>query len=215
MNERAKKMEDSLFARIPELESMRPNFETAVELICHCFQKGGKLLSCGNGGSAADSEHIVGELMKGFLLKRPLTQAEQESIRKTGCADPEGFAAGLQRGLPAISLVSQTALMTAFLNDVQPDMLFAQQVFAYGVPGDVLIALSTSGNSANVVNAAIAAKAKGVKIIALTGQRESRLSALADATLRAPELETFRIQEYHLALYHALCACVEMELFEK
>ena len=213
MTEQAEAFCRELFSNTPALKDLERDFREGVSLLCGCFQAGGKLLTCGNGGSAADSEHIVGELMKGFLQKRPLTEEERAAIASSGCPEPEKFSASLQRGLPAISLVSQTALLTAFLNDVQPDMLFAQQVFAYGRPGDVLLALSTSGNSANVVNAAYGAKARGMKVLAFTGEAESRLSQLSDIALRAPSRQTFRVQEYHLALYHALCGCVELTVF--
>lgn len=200
-------------AEYPALAPLVPALQAAVEALVCCYRGGGKVLTCGNGGSAADSEHIVGELMKGFLRRRPLTEGERQALARSACPNPEAFAAGLQRGLPAISLVSQTALMTAFLNDVRPEMLFAQQAFAYGRPGDVLIALSTSGNSADVVHAACAARAREMTVIAFTGQGESRLSAAAGIVLRAPARETWRIQEYHMALYHALCAMVEAEFF--
>ena len=206
---------DTLIERYPALSVCRQSLTEAVEAICTTYKNGGKVIICGNGGSASDAEHIVGELMKGFLLKRPLDRDQIRSLRAAGCGEPEQFAAGLQQGLPAISLVSQSALMTAFLNDVQPDMVFAQQAFAYGCPGDVLLALSTSGNSANVVNAALAAKAKGMEIIAFTGERESRLSAVSSVTFRVPAAETYRIQEYHLPLYHALCGLTELELFRE
>ena len=213
MTPQAEQLCRQLFENTPALLPLEKSFREAVSVLCDTFQQGGKLLTCGNGGSAADSEHIVGELMKGFLLKRPLTQEERLAIAETGCPNPEQFADNLQRGLPAISLVSQTALMTAFLNDVQPEMLFAQQVFAYGRKGDCLLALSTSGNSANIVQAAYAAKARGMQVISLTGETESKLSQISTLTLRAPSRQTFRVQEYHLALYHALCGCVELTLF--
>lgn len=213
MTEKAARFCRELFANVPALLPLEEDFRQAVSLLCGCFRQGGKLLVCGNGGSAADSEHIVGELMKGFLCKRPLTREERAAIAAAGCPDPEAFADNLQRGLPAVSMVSQTALMTAFLNDVKPDMLFAQQVFAYGRPGDVLLALSTSGNSADVVNAAYAAKARGMEVLSFTGEAESRLSEISRITFRAPSRQTFRVQEYHLALYHGLCGCVELTIF--
>lgn len=215
MNQAQTRLLEHLWEQYPQLLPQKQNLLDAFSLLCVCFSTQHKVLTCGNGGSAADSEHIVGELMKGFLLKRPLDRDQIRSLRAAGCGEPEQFAAGLQQGLPAISLVSQSALMTAFLNDVQPDMVFAQQAFAYGCPGDVLLALSTSGNSANVVNAALAAKAKGMEIIAFTGERESRLSAVSSVTFRVPAAETYRIQEYHLPLYHALCGLTELELFRE
>lgn len=213
MAEKAEAFCRELFAHAQVLLPLEESFREAVSLLSACFRKHGKLLVCGNGGSAADSEHIVGELMKGFLLQRPLTQKERAAIAKTGCPEPEEFASNLQRGLPAISLVSQTALLTAFLNDVKPDMIFAQQVFTYGQPGDVLLALSTSGNSPNVVNAAYAAKSRGMEVLAFTGEKASRLSEISRLTFRAPACQTFQVQQYHLALYHGLCGCVELDLF--
>ncbi len=213
MNGKAEQLLQTVLRDNPALLPLEPELRRAVEIACDSFQNGGKLLCCGNGGSAADSEHIVGELMKGFLLKRPLTNSEREAIAQTGCPEPEAFADHLQRGLPAISLVSQSGLFTAFCNDVDPAMVFAQQVFAYGNPGDLLIGLSTSGNSENVVRAAYAAKARGMKVIAFTGEAGGKLASIADITLRAPTRETYRVQEFHLPLYHAFCGCVELQIF--
>lgn len=205
-----------LFERHPPLLPLYPALEAAFHLTVERVKAGGKILTCGNGGSAADSEHIVGELMKGFLEKRPLTQSQKREIYAAGlCGDPEKFCQGLQRGIPAISLCSQTALLTAYSNDVDPAMVFAQQVFAYGGKNDVLIALSTSGDAENVVNAGIAAKAKGMKVIGFTGSQGGRLARLSDVALRAPARETYLVQEYHLPLYHALCGMLEKELFSE
>ncbi len=208
------KIEKGLFERYPMLLPQKEILERACGFLVESYQSGGIVLTCGNGGSAADSEHIVGELMKGFLQRRPLNQKQREAIAAVSlCDSPERFAAGLQQGIPAISLVSQTALLTAFSNDVDPDMVFAQQVFAYGREKDVLIALSTSGNSKNVVNAAIAAKAKKMRVVSFTGAGGGKLSKISDAPFRAPAEETFLIQEFHLPLYHALCAMTEKKLF--
>ncbi len=202
----------ALTERFPELESIQASLERAAEMIEETYRAGAKLLLCGNGGSAADCDHIVGELMKGFLLRRSLKGTDVSKFAGL-CEDPAAFANGLQGGLPAISLVSATALNSAFCNDVEPDMIYAQGVWGLGCPGDLLIAISTSGNSKNVVNAAIAARAKGMAVLALTGEKESRLSALSTLTLQAPAHETYRIQEYHLPIYHALCAAVEERIF--
>ena len=181
-------------------------WERAVQAAVACYEAGGKLLVCGNGGSAADSEHIVGELMKGFLKKRPLSPAFAEKL------DP-ALAASLQMGLPAVSLVSQSAVMTAVMNDLGADAVYAQQVMALGRSGDILIGLSTSGNAENVCRAFQTAKAKQMLCIALTGQEDSRMSRLADVTLRAPSRSTPRVQEYHIRLYHAFGAGVEAHFF--
>ncbi len=195
----------------PSLVLLKDEILSAAEMLISCYEQGGKVLTCGNGGSAADAEHIVGELMKGFLLKRPLDEQERAALQNAGAA--ETFADGLQKGLPAISLVSQVSLMTAYLNDVDPDMVFAQQVFAYGQGNDVLIGLSTSGNSRDVVNAVLAARARGAKTLCITGEKESKLSALSDLCIRVPSATTYRVQEYTLPIYHILCALVELQFF--
>ena len=168
---------------------------------------------CGNGGSAADAEHIVGELMKGFKLKRPLS-AEQRLLLKSAFPDDgDFFADNLQQAIPAISLVSQTSVSTAFANDINPEMVFAQLVMGYGKPDDTIIGLSTSGNSQNVVNACKVAKASGIKTIGFTGESESLLSKVCDVTIRVPAKEVYRIQELHVPVYHTLCAMLETEMF--
>jgi len=172
-------------------------------LLIETYRNGGKVLVCGNGGSASDSEHIVGELLKGFLSKRPVTD---ERI-------PESLRAELQGSLPAISLPSQCAILSAYCNDVSPEMMYAQLVYGYGKEGDVLIAISTSGNAANVAKAAEVAHYIGVKTIALTGAKDSKLSELSTITVKVPETETYKVQELHLPVYHYLCAGVEKELF--
>lgn len=196
---------DSLTQRYPALEVCMKDIEKAKELIIETYKNGGKVLVCGNGGSAADSEHIVGELMKGFLLKRPVCD---EKI-------PKDLRNKLQGALPAISLPSQSAILSAFANDVDPDMVYAQLVYGYARENDILIGLTTSGNSKNVVYAAQVAKAKGAKVIGFTGTRESKLSVIADVTIKAPETETYKIQEYHLPIYHYLCAEAEKHFFKE
>ena len=201
---------ETFFVRCPDMRCCEAEVRDAREMLRAAFAAGRKLMVCGNGGSAADSEHVVGELMKSFRFKRAVSDDFKAAYREVnGCEAPEW----LEGALPAISLVSQTALSTAFGNDEAAVGVFAQQVLGYGESGDVLLAISTSGNSANVVEAAKVARAKGVKVLALTGAKESRLSDLADVCVRAPRDEVFQVQELHLPIYHMLCAAVEADLF--
>jgi len=177
------------------------------ELLYRVFANGGKLLLCGNGGSAADCDHIVGELMKGFLLRRPVP------AEVAGHPALEGEGALLQGALPAISLVGQTALSTAYANDVAAEMIFAQQVYGLGRPGDVLLGISTSGNAKNVCSALRVARAVGMQTIGFTGAGGGQMLDLCDICLRVPATETYRVQEMHLPLYHALCAMLEVAFF--
>lgn len=193
-----------LLARYPQLNTCAKEIETVLELMIDTYKKGGKILVCGNGGSAADADHIVGELMKGFKLPRKVAD---ERI-------PQDLREKLQEALPAISLSAHTSLMTATINDNDADMIFAQQVYGYANENDLLIAISTSGNSKNVVNAVKVAKALGLKTLALTGEMGGILKEMADITICAPSTETYKIQEYHLPIYHYLCAKVEEEFFE-
>ena len=195
---------NELLKRYCALEVCKKDIEDALILLINTYKNGGKVLVCGNGGSAADSEHIVGELMKGFMLKRPLTD---EKI-------PQKLAENLQGALPAISLVSQRGVLSAFINDVEPDMMYAQLVYGYGSENDLLICLSTSGNSKNCVKAAEVAKCIGMKVLSLTGVKESKLSEISDCTVKVPETETFKVQEYHLPVYHYLCAMTEKVFFD-
>ena len=205
---------DELFQRYPALKECEQDITGALALMNETYKNGGKILVCGNGGSCSDAQHIVGELMKGFLLKRPMTAEQKNAFANAlGEEDAENFASRLQRGIPAIALDGMSALFTAYLNDADAEYVYAQAVFGYGKPGDLLIGISTSGNSKNVVLAAKAAKALGVRTIALTGKKESKLSALCDVTVRVPETETFKIQEYHLPVYHYLCAEMEDTFF--
>lgn len=196
-----------LVNRYNELDSIFPNILDATEELYKTFKNGNKLLCCGNGGSAADCEHLVGELMKGFILPRHISKELKDKL-----AD-DTLSNSLQYGLPAISLVSQVGLSTAFINDQLPTAVFAQQVLGYGKEGDVLLCISTSGNSLNCVYAAKVAKALGLKVISLTGKKESKLSQLSDITIKAPAVETFKIQEYHLPIYHAICLALENEFY--
>ena len=197
---------DDLFARHPVLAPCKGGVYAAFELLVDAFRAGGKALVCGNGGSAADAEHICGELLKKFKRHRPVPSEVAARLR------PE-IAAKLEGSLPAVSLVSMSGIVTAFANDVAWETAFAQQVLGLARRGDVLIALSTSGNSANCVAAAEVMKAMGGRSIAFTGERESRLSEVCDVAIRVPETETFKVQELHLPVYHAICAAVEEEMF--
>ena len=212
MNASVKVHFDLLFERYPDLVPQKEAIASMFEVLAAAYHAGGKLLVCGNGGSCADSEHIVGELMKCFLVKRPISAELSDALSAYG-DDGAALKAHLEGALPAISLCGHNALTTAYLNDTEPTMTFAQQVVGYGRKGDVLLAISTSGNSKNCVYAAEVAKAVGMTVLALTGEKESKLSALADVTLRAPSAETFKIQEYHLPVYHCLCAMLECEFF--
>lgn len=194
-----------LYERYPALKACMDDIYAALGIMIDTYRRGGKILICGNGGSAADSDHIVGELMKGFLLCRRVTD---ERI-------PEHLRDKLQGALPAISLCAQGAVMTAFINDVEPDMMYAQLVYGYARPEDLLIGISTSGNSANVVNAIETANALGVKTLAMTGSKGGKLSDMADVTIKVPADETYKIQEYHLPVYHYLCAETEKEFFNR
>lgn len=196
-------MLNDLIKRYPALSEISDDIKKAADLMLECYKNNGKILVCGNGGSAADCEHIVGELMKGFMMERKLSD---ERI-------PQDLRENLQGALPAISLPSQSAIISAFANDVEPDFVYAQLTYGYAKENDLLIGISTSGNSKNVVNAVKVAKAMGVKTLALTGKNESLLSGLCDVTIKAPETETYKIQEYHLPIYHYLCAEIEKQLF--
>lgn len=211
MKEKVKKIYEKLFVDYPALGVCRDSVAEAYEILKNTYENGGKLLVCGNGGSAADCEHIVGELMKGFHLKRPL--AENEISAFSSYENGEEIAKTLQKGLPAISLISHTGLMTAYINDCDADSVFAQQVYAYMNEGDSLIALSTSGNSENVCRACITAKVKSGKVVAFTGANGGRLAGLCDSTVALPSTDTAKIQEYTLPLYHCLCAMLEEGFF--
>jgi len=201
-------------AKYPTLKECADKVETSFNIIKDSYNSNGKLLICGNGGSAADSEHIVGELMKGFNKKRPVTQEFRDKLNNIFKEDGNYLSDNLQGALPAISLVSQTALLTAYSNDINADMVFAQQVFGYGKQGDVLLGLSTSGNSVNVVNAIKVAKSLGMKTIGITGSDGGQIKRFCDVTIIAPGNNTPSIQENHLPIYHALCSMLEEDFFE-
>ena len=196
-----------LFERYPCLEKCREEIYNAYVTFENCYNTGGKILCCGNGGSAADCDHFVGELMKGFLKKRPLSAEEKADFDDSFIAD------NLQKGLPAISLCAHSALMTAFANDAVPSLAFAQQVYAYAKENDVLLCLSTSGNSENIVYAAKAANAAKIRVVSVTGEKESKLSEVSDVCIKLPETETFKIQELTLPVYHCLAAMIEDKYF--
>lgn len=202
-----------LFNRYPNLAVCKRQLEEAYEILETAFAHGRKLLVCGNGGSASDSEHIVGELMKEFKLKRKVFADQAETMKRIHPEMGAVLAENLQGALPAISLTGHSSLTTAFMNDSEPELIFAQQVNGYGKEGDVFLGISTSGNSRNVLYAAVTAKAKGLKVVGLTGQRESKLSALADVCIQVPEVETYKIQELHLPVYHCLCLMLEDHFF--
>jgi D-sedoheptulose 7-phosphate isomerase len=204
---------ERLITRFPELTVCKSAVCSACETIIACYKNGNKLLVCGNGGSAADSDHIVGELMKGFYLKRPIGQNKRKKIVELFPDDGDYLADHLQGALPAISLTEHSSLNFAYANDVAPDMVFAQQVFGYGVENDVLLAISTSGNASNVLNAVKIAKAFGMHTIGLTGSSGGLLKTHCDTVICVPADFTPDIQELHLPVYHAICATVEEEFF--
>lgn len=208
MKNNVEKIFNELFERYPQLSCVKEDAEAVFEIIKETYIKKGKLLVCGNGGSAADSAHIVGELMKGFMLNRQLPESEKKKFKNKEIAD------GLQGALPAISLVGESALMTAFCNDCNPDLVFAQQVYGLMNENDTLLCLSTSGNSRNVVAAAETARVKGGKIVSIVGEKGGKLSELSDATVKLPSQITPEIQEYTLPVYHTICAMLESEFFQ-
>ena len=199
--------------RYPQLSCITEDLYAAYRLIEESYTNGGKLLVAGHGGSAADAEHIVGELMKGFkLLRKPTNDFSMKLIEKNKELGTV-LAENLQGALPAIALDGHPALSTAYMNDCEPLLCFAQQVNGYGKEGDVFLGISTSGNSKNVLYAAVTAQAKGMKVIGLTGEKESKLSALSDVCIRVPQTETYMIQELHLPVYHCLCLMLENRFF--
>lgn len=214
MKEKTQNFVKAFFERHEDLVCIREEILKAAQLWTQVLGSGGKILLCGNGGSCADCDHIAGELLKGFLLKRPVSQDFQDKLSQYGDFGAE-IGKKLQHGLPAISLCSHSAPISAFANDVDGDLVFAQLVFAYGNPRDILVGISTSGNSKNVSAAMMVANAKGLHTMALAGRDGGRIGQLADIAVIAPEQETYLIQEYHLAIYHLLCAMVEYELFEQ
>ena len=202
-----------LIDRYPKLIVCREDIMKAYDLLEEAYSSGRKLLVCGNGGSASDSEHIVGELMKEFKLKRKVYSDHAAVLKEIDPELGQTLAEHLQGALPAISLTGHSSLQTAYMNDAVPELVFAQQVNGYGKPGDVFLGISTSGNSKNVLYAAVNAKAKGLKVIGLTGAKENKLMKYADVCIRVPETETYKIQELHLPVYHCLCLMLEDHFF--
>ena len=211
MKESTLKILNDLTVRYPALGEALPEVKKAAELMIEAIKNGNKILLCGNGGSASDCLHIVGELMKEFAVKRPLSEEVKAALCEAG--DDGYIGSNLQGAMPAVSLVGVTALESAYANDAAPDLGFAQQVLGLGNKGDLLIGITTSGNSKNVIFAAITAKAKGVKTVALTGGTGGKIKDICDCAIVAPERETYKIQEYHLPIYHNLCLALENEFF--
>ncbi len=204
---------DLLVERYPSLESAKNDIVAAYLLLEESYENGGKLLVAGNGGSAADAEHIVGELMKGFKLSRKPETDFAERLVAENQELGSVLAENLQGALPAIALDGHPALSTAYMNDCEPLLCFAQQVNGYGKSGDVFLGISTSGNSKNVLFAATTAHAKGMKVIGLTGAKDSKLKDMSDVCIKAPQTETYMIQELHLPIYHCLCLMLEDKFF--
>ncbi len=214
MEAKIKSILDELVTRYPDLKSAETDIAAAYELMKDAYDNGGKLLIAGNGGSASDSEHIVGELMKGFTKRRPVDEDFSRKLMQADASLGAELAAKLQGALPAIALTGHNALSTAYANDVDGIYTFAQQLYGYGCAGDVFLGISTSGSSRNVLAAAAVAKAKGIKTIGLTGGTGGRLKETADCAIVVPESETYKIQELHLPIYHALCRMLEETYFK-
>ncbi|MBR3152419.1 MAG: SIS domain-containing protein [Clostridia bacterium] len=213
LEDRLRKHINLLIERYPELKNIEDQIIDGYLIMEECYKNGGKLLIAGNGGSAADSEHIVGELMKGFKNPRKLSDKQRKKLISINRELGETLANNLQGTLPAIALDGHLALTTAYMNDCEPLICFAQQVNGFGNQGDVFLGISTSGNSKNILYASTVAKAKGLKIIGLTGQRDSKLSEVADVCVKAPQIETYMIQELHLPIYHCWCLMLEDKFF--
>lgn len=209
-----KKNIDLLVARYPSLSSCAEDIEKAYRILEECYVHDKKLLIAGNGGSAADSEHIAGELMKRFKLPRPIPTDFAEKLMRVDSIRGAELAKNLECGLMAIPLVAHEALSTAYINDVDGLGVFAQQLYGFGRPGDVFLGISTSGNSKNVINATVVARALGLKVIGLTGGCGGELAKVADVAICVPENETYMIQELHLPVYHCLCLMLEEHFFE-
>ena len=202
-----------LTERYPKLEPLKADIVAAFNTICGSFSRGGKLLIAGNGGSAADAEHIAGELMKSFVKKRNLPDSFIREIQKVDTEIAQHLIPRLQPGLPVIALTGHISLNTAVINDIDGSIAFAQQVYGYGKEGDVFMGISTSGNAKNVLYAAAAAKAKKMNVVALSGGTGGELARFADVCIAVPETETYKIQELHLPIYHCLCLMLEDHFF--
>ena len=213
MTEKVSAHLDLLTQRYPVLEGVRWQIADSFEIICTCYENGGKLIVGGNGGSCADGEHIVGELMKGFVLPRTLDKAMADALKRVDPVLGQELSGSLQQGLPAVALSSHPALNTAFANDMNGDMAYAQQLSVLGNAGDVFLGITTSGNAKNVAYAAVAAKAKGMKVVSLTGKTGGKMNDLADVNMVMPAQETYQVQELHLPVYHCLCLMLEEHFF--
>lgn len=212
MKETTNKIFDELFIRYPVLETQKENILKAYSILEETFNNGGSLFVCGNGGSSADSEHIVGELLKSFKIYRPINNDITENLKQFG-EDGVYLSEKLEGALPAYSLNSQTAILTAFANDKSWDTSYAQQLYGLAKKGDCLIALSTSGNSKNCLYSIYLSKAKGIKSISFTGDGGGKMGKYSDCNISVPEIETYKVQELHLPVYHCLCAMLENEFF--
>jgi D-sedoheptulose 7-phosphate isomerase len=204
---------DELISRYPQLGNIGDSINEAAERLIRCYQNGNKVLICGNGGSSSDSDHIAGELLKGFEQKRPLVETLKKQLESISGERGAFLAENLQTGLPAISLSSHTGLVTAVANDTDASLIYAQQVIGYGNPGDVLWGISTSGNAQSVLDAAITARAKGMTVIGMTGQTGGKLKPFCDILINVPEKRTSFVQELHLPIYHTLCLIIENHFF--
>lgn len=204
---------DLLISRYPVLDMCRQDIADAYLILEKCYENDHKLLIAGNGGSAADSEHIAGELMKRFKIARPVPADLASKLKKIDSVRGENLARNLERGLMAIPLVAHEALTTAYINDVDGLGVFAQQLYGFGRPGDVFLGISTSGNSKNVLSATVVARALGIKVIGLTGENGGELAKIADVAIKVPSQETYMIQELHLPVYHCLCLMLEDHFF--
>lgn len=215
LKQRLQKQVDLLIERYPELKACEQSIMDAYLVMEECYENDGKILIAGNGGSAADSEHIVGELMKRFKIPRPVTEEFAKKLIAVDEVRGADLAKNLERGLMAIPLVAHEALSTAYINDVDGVGGFAQQLLGFGRKGDVFLGISTSGNSRNVMSATVVARALGIKVVGLTGENGGELAQVADVAIRVPKTETYMIQELHLPVYHCLCLMLEERFFGK
>ncbi len=212
INNNIKALLEDLVTRFPELHVCLEPITKVFLLLRNIFTSGKKLLVCGNGGSAADAEHFSGELLKGFLKKRPLPLMLKTNF-SAFAGNSDQWIDRLQKGLPVLPLNTNTALISAVSNDIGADLIFAQQVLSYGIAGDSILAISTTGNSDNIIKAVIVAKGLGLHTIGLTGQENGKLGDLCEFLIKVPAFQTFKVQEFHLPVYHVLAAMLEEEFF--
>ena len=213
MEEKLNKHVNLLIERYPVLEECRQSIIDAYQIMEDCYSHDGKLLIAGNGGSAADSEHIAGELMKRFETPRPVPKDFVKKLKEVDPVRGEELSRNLERGLMAIPLVAHEAMTTAYINDVDGYGVFAQQLYGFGIPGDVFLGISTSGNSKNVMSATVVARALGIKVVGLTGAKGGELAKVADVAVKVPQTRTYMIQELHLPVYHCWCLMLEDHFF--